>query len=264
MDLEDGVALNRKEEARTSIVAALRKVDFGRTTRLVRINPVGSPFWAADLDSILEAHPDGIVLPKTESAEHIKVVSARLSSAEKTQSLEPDRIRLLAIIESARGVVFLREIAEADTRLAGLIFGAEDLAGDIGATRTSGGDEVLYARSAVVVHAKARRLAAIDTPFVDLNDLDGLRADAERALRLGYTGKLAIHPRQVEPIQQAFTPREEEIRRAKRLIAAHEAHQAAGAGVFAFDGRMVDMPMIRAAETVLARARAANVDLDAL
>ncbi len=170
---------------------------------------------------------------------------------------------LLAIVETALGVVNLREIASGSPRLAALIFGAEDLAGDMGAVRTPDGWEGFYARSAVVLHAKAFGLGAIDTPFVDLDDANGLVAETEQALYMGYTGKLAIHPQQVAPIQRTFTPDAEEIARAQALIAAHAAHQAAGTGVFQLEGKMIDMPMIRAAEAVLARARAAGLLEDA-
>lgn len=262
MDLEDGVALDRKPAARAAIAAALREVDFGRSERLVRINPVGSGLEADDLAATLPARPDGYVLPKVESAAHIHAVAARLDAAERDNGWPHGSIRLLPIIESARGVVNLRAIAASSPRLDALIFGAEDLAGDIGATRTPDGWEVFYARSAVVIHAKAEGLDAIDTPFVDLNDLDGLAAQTRTALLMGYTGKLAIHPRQVAPIQSVFTPTPEEIARAKRLIEAHADHQATGTGVFQLDGKMVDMPMVRAAETVLARARAAGIAVD--
>jgi citrate lyase beta subunit len=146
-----------------------------------------------------------------------------------------------------------------------LAFGAEDLAGDIGAMRTPDGWEVFYARSKLVLYARAYRLHAIDTPFVDLGADDSmLVSETEQAHYMGYTGKLAIHPRQIEPIQKAFTPTTEQVRRAKALVAAHDEHQQAGEGVFAYEGRMVDMPMVRAAQDVLARARAAGVDVDSL
>ena len=171
-------------------------------------------------------------------------------------------IALLAIIETALGVVNLREIATSSARLQALIFGAEDLAGDMGAVRTPDAWEVFYARSAVVLHAKAFGLQAIDTPFVHLNDENGLIAETEQALYMGYTGKLVIHPKQVAPIQHTFTPSAEEIEKAKALIAAHTAHQAAGTGVFQLEGKMIDMPMIRAAEAVIARAHAAGLIAD--
>lgn len=260
MDLEDGVALNNKIAARQSVASALREVNFGRTEKLVRLNPAASELEAEDLQVTLSAHPDGYVLPKVEAAWQVQEVSTSIEHAEHEHGWPIGRIRLLAIIETARAVVNLREIAGSDPRLDGLIFGAEDLAGDLGAIRTAEGHEVFYARSAVVIHAKAFGLQAIDTPFVDLNNLDALAEQTRTALQMGYTGKLAIHPRQVEPIQQIFTPSAEEIRRAKRLIDAHAEHQKAGTGVFELDGKMVDMPMVRAAETVLERARAAGID----
>jgi citrate lyase beta subunit len=264
MDLEDGVALNNKPAARDTIAAALREVDFGRTERLVRINPVGSGWEGDDILATSGGKPDGYILPKVESAQHVRDISARLEAVETAHGWLVGTIHLLAIIESARGVVNLREIAESDPRLDALIFGAEDLAGDIGAVRSEEGEEVFYARSAVVIHAKAAGLQAIDTPFTTLDDIPGLTAQTESALKMGYTGKLAIHPRQVEPIQAVFTPSSEEIQRARRLIAAHEQHQAARTGAFALDGKMVDMPMVRAAQTVLARARAAGIEVDAV
>ena len=259
MDLEDGVALTQKEAARQTIRAALTEVDFGKTERLVRINPVGSPFHEDDLTATIDGHPDGYVLPKVESAGQVRALDEWLSAAERDHNWQSGGIALLAIVETALGVVTLREIAGGSQRLAALMFGAEDLAGDMGAVRTPDGWEGFYARSAVVVHAKAFGLQAIDTPFVQLDDDNGLISETEQALYMGYTGKLAIHPKQVAPIQQTFTPGAEEIARAQALIAAHAAHQAAGTGVFRMDGQMIDRPMIRAAEAILARARAAGL-----
>jgi citrate lyase beta subunit len=258
MDWEDGVALNRKALARATSAAALREVDFGTTERLVRINPAGSVFHADDL-TIIDAHPDGIVLPKVESAPAIRQVDAALTAAEADHGWAEGGIALLAIIETARGVVNLNEIAASSPRLQALIFGAEDLAGDMGAVRTASGWEGFYARSAVVLYAKAYGLQAIDTPFVHLHDEHALIAETEQALYMGYASKLAIHPQQVEPIQRTFTPSADQIARARALIAAHADHQASGTGVFAFEGKMIDMPMIRAAEAVIARAGGAGI-----
>ncbi len=254
MDLEDGVALNRKEVARETVRAALREVSFGRTERLVRLNPVGSGLEEADLEGTLEGRPDGYVVPKVESPDQLAWLDERLAAEERARGWPEGSIRLLAIIESARGILHAGAIAAATPRLEALIFGAEDFAGDVGATRTREGWEVFYARSAVVVAAAAHGLQAIDTVFTHLHDLDGLRAEAEFALRMGFDGKLAIHPRQVAVILNAFTPEPEEVERALRLIAAFEAHQAQGKGAFAHEGKMVDMPMVRAAKRLLARA----------
>lgn len=262
MDLEDGVALNRKPAARAAAAAALRDVDFGRSERLIRLNPVDSPFFEDDFLETVEAHPDGYVLPKVESARQVREVAARLLAAEARHGWQPGAICLLAIIETGRGVLNVREIAESDPRLDALIFGAEDLAGDIGATRTPEGWEVYYARSAVVIHAKTCGLQAIDTPFVNLTDFERLAQETRAALSMGFTGKLAIHPKQIDIIQRTFTPTPVEIQQARRLIDAHDAQQAGGSGVFELDGKMVDMPMVRAAQTILARAQAAGLNVE--
>lgn len=256
IDLEDAAALTMKTEARECTAQALRELDFGQSERLVRINPRSSGLMADDLAATGAAGslPDTFVLPKVESAVDVVAAADQLEPLEKAAGVSIGMTRLIAIIESARGVVNLREIATAHPRLVALIFGADDLCGDIGATRSPGGDEVHYARSAVVIHAAAENMQVIDTPFMDLHDETRLIAETQEALAMGYTGKLAIHPKQVGPIIDAFTPSGEQVEAAKRLIAAHEAHQQAGRGVFALDGKMVDMPMVRAALRVLSRA----------
>ncbi|KAB2905097.1 MAG: CoA ester lyase [Anaerolineae bacterium] len=258
MDLEDGVALNRKIDARQNVFQALLTLNFGRTERLIRINAVQSGLAADDIAETIKARPDGYVVPKVETEDDLRFVIQSVMDFEQTLGYPIGGTKILAIIESARGVINLPEIANEGSPLVALIFGAEDLAGDIGAVRTREGKEVAYARSAVVLHAAAYDLEAIDTPFVNLTDLDGLKTETLDAMRMGYTGKLAIHPNQIQPIVDIFTPAPEEIAAAQRLIAAYEAHQASGTGVFAYEGRMVDAPMIRAAQRVLGRAKASG------
>ena len=260
IDLEDSVAPSRKAEARAAAARALSELDFGRSERLVRVNPRGSGLADdARATGSVRRPPDGYVLPKVRSAAEVKEFSRLLRGLERKARLRPGTIRILAIIETAQGIVHLDEIAGSDPRLEALIFGAEDLWGDIGAVRTRGGTEVAFPRSSVAIHAAAHRLQAIDTPFVDLQDRDGLLAQTREALTLGYSGKLAIHPAQVDPIQDTFTPKPEEVEEARRLIEEHERQQARGMGVFVFGGRMIDMPMVRAARAVLARGRAAGL-----
>ena len=254
MDLEDGVARNRKATGRQTIVEALQTLAFGPREKLIRINPVGEQLWDVDLEATVQAQPDGYVLPKVEYANDLLTVDQYLTEVERRNNWPLLSIRLLALVETARGVMNLREIAAASSRLDALAIGAEDLAGDIGATRTSHGWEVFYARSALVTAAAAFGLQAIDTVFVDLNDLVGLRLEAEQMQQMGFMGKLAIHPRQVEVINEVFTPSAAEVAQARRLIQSFEEHQAAGDGAFELDGKMVDAPMMKAARRVLARA----------
>ncbi|MDQ7024343.1 MAG: CoA ester lyase [Anaerolineae bacterium] len=258
MDLEDAIALNQKEAARLSVADALGEVDFGRSEALVRINQVIRGWlYEEDIAATVTAKPDGYVLPKVEEAWQVVHVSEILAQAEERHGWDIGTIKLLAIIETAKGIVNLKEIAAADKRLDALVFGAEDLAGDIGATRTEEGYEVFYARSAVVTHAKAFGLQAIDTVFIDLTaDAETLYKETEYIAKMGYTGKLAIHPKQVDPIQQVFTPKPNEIDSAQRLLEAFNAQQGQGIGVFEYEGKMIDMPMIRAALHILKRAQA--------
>jgi citrate lyase beta subunit len=155
-------------------------------------------------------------------------------------------------------VVNLKEIVQSDPRLQALIFGAEDLAGDIGAVRTRAGWEIFYARSAVVTHASAFGLQSIDMVFMDLKDIEGLRAESLQAAQMAYIGKQVIHPNQVGPVQEAFSPSDEAIAKAQKVVLAAAQHQQEGTGAFALDGKMVDAPVVKAAEWVLVRARAAG------
>ncbi len=258
LDIEDGVAVNRKSVARDSIVAALRTVDFGRSERLVRINPLGSGLAEEDLQAVLAAHPDGIVLPKVEGADEVRWVCRQIAAAEQANGWENGSIGLLVLIETPQAILNLREICTAESRLQGLIFGAEDFAGSIGAARSREAFELLYARSAVVIHAAAFNLQALDMVWLDLQDLEGLRREAQAGAAMGFTGKQIIHPNQVHPVQEAFTPSEEAIQSARRIVEAAQAYQEAGKGAFALDGKMVDAPVIKAAWRVLERAKAAG------
>jgi len=257
MDMEDGVALDRKVEARRVVAAALRELDFGKSEKLARINAVGSGLEKDDIEAVLPYHPDGIVIPKIESLEQIQWASGKIEAAELANGWPLNSIRLLVDVETAKGILNLKEIAS-HPRLDALIFGAEDFAADIGAIRTPEAWEVFYARSAVVTAAAAYGLGAIDMVTIDFKDSEKVRREAEFGARLGYTGKQIIHPNQVQPVQEAFTPDDEAIAHARRLVEAFEEHQKKGAGAFALDGKMIDMPLVKAAQNVLARAKAAG------
>ncbi|MEM9953715.1 MAG: CoA ester lyase [Chloroflexota bacterium] len=261
MDLEDAIALNQKENARHSVAQALREVDFRRSEALVRINQIISGWiYEQDIAVTVAEHPAGYVLPKVEEASQVQHIADILTQAEVQHGFEHGSIKLLAIIETAKGIVNLKDIAQSSERLKALIFGAEDLAGDIGAIRTQDGYEIFYARSAVVTHAKAFGLQAIDTVFVDLTaDTQTLTQETDLIYKMGYTGKLAIHPKQVAPIQAVFTPSPDAIYNAQQLIEAFNANQDAGTGVFEYQGKMVDMPMIRSAMGVIQRAKACGL-----
>ncbi len=254
LDLEDGVALNAKAEARATVIRALQTLDFRRSEKLVRINSLDSGLAKDDLAAVLPAHPAGIVVPKVRSGEHIHWLHEQLSTAEDRHGWLRGSTPLILIIESARGVVNLGGIVAASPRIAALIFGAEDFASDIGAVRTPEAHEVLYARSKVVTHAKAYGMQAIDIVYADFRDPEGFTAEARHGLRMGYTGKQLIHPSQVPLIHTVYLPTDEEIAHARRVVEAHAARQQSGTGAFALDGKMVDMPVVKQAELVLERA----------
>jgi citrate lyase beta subunit len=259
IDLEDGVAASQKAVAREVAAAALRGTDFGTRERLVRLNPASSDLHSDDLRETLLASPDGYIIPKVETPDDVRAISHRMDKIAIGLGVLASQVRLWAVIETALGVMNLREIAQASPRLTALMFGAEDYAASVGATRTERGEEVLFARSAVVAAAAAYGLDAIDLVRFDLADPAGLEAECRFGRQLGYTGKMAIHPGQLDVINRAFSPSPAEITHAAQIVAADEQHRAAGIGAFALDGRMIDAPVVKAAENVLARARAAGL-----
>ena len=257
MDMEDGAAINRKAEARATIVKALQELDFGKSEKLARINSVGSGWEKDDIEAVLPYHPDGIVIPKVESFEHVEWGSKIIEAAELKYGWPLNSIRMLIGVETAKGILNLKETA-AHPRLDAIIFGGEDFAASIGATRTHDAIELLYARQAVIVTCAAYDLQAIDIVTIDYKNVEALRVESEFGAQLGYSGKQIIHPAQVEPVQTAFTPNEEAIIYAKRIVETFEASQKEGKGAYALDGKMIDMPLLKNAKKVLERAKAAG------
>ncbi len=258
MDMEDGVAANKKAEAREVIAGAMKELDFGKSERCIRINQIGSGLEKRDLVAALVTNPDTIVVPKVETAEQVKWVSEHIETYELSSKLNIGSVRLLVGVETAKGIMNLKEIAEADKRLEAIIFGGEDFAASIGAVRTKEATELLYARQAVVTACAANDLQAIDIVFIDFKNPEGLRIEAEEGARFGFSGKQIIHPNQVEAAQEAFTPFDEAIEYAKRIVESFEASQKEGKGAYALDGKMIDMPLLKNAQKVLDRARAAG------
>ncbi len=257
MDMEDGTAISKKAEARVTIAKALQELDFGKSEKLARINSVGSGWEKDDIEAVLPYRPDGIVIPKVESFEHVDWAGRLIEAAELKYGWPVNSIRVVIGVETAKGILNLKEIAS-HPRLDAIIFGGEDFAASIGATRTKDAIELLYARQAVVVACAANDLQAIDIVTIDYKDIEALRAESEFGARLGYSGKQIIHPAQVEPVQTAFTPNDESIAYAKRIVETFEVSQKEGKGAYSLDGKMIDMPLLKNAQKVLERARAAG------
>ncbi|MFB6129566.1 MAG: CoA ester lyase [Salinigranum sp.] len=252
-DLEDAVDPGRKAEARAAIREVLTDPEFDPAAEVcVRVNPGKAA--AEDLDGVLaaEARLDGVVLPKVRGLDDVVELEGSLD--ERGYDLP-----VLAQLESAAGVLDAPAIAGANATDA-LVFGAEDFAADVGATRTDEGTELLYARERVVVAAAAANVDAIDTVYTDFEDSEGLAEETAFARTLGYDGKLAIHPAQVPVINDAFTPEPERIEWARRILDARREAEREGRGVFRVDGEMVDAPMIKQAERIVERAEAAEAN----
>ncbi|QCS43306.1 CoA ester lyase [Natrinema versiforme] len=254
LDLEDAVSPQRKPEAREAVRDVLTDPDFDPECEVcVRVNAAESTL-RDDLDALLgdgtELRLDSVMLPKVGSADDVHALVDELGTYETM-------LPVFALIESAAGVLAAPEIAAVSATDA-LVFGAEDLSADIGATRTAAGTEVLYARERVVLAAAANECTAIDTIVSDFKDEDALREDVDFAIQLGYDGKLAIHPAQVGPINEAFTPSAADREWATRVLEAKREADAAGRGVFAVDGEMIDAPLIARAERIIERAEAAE------
>jgi citrate lyase subunit beta/citryl-CoA lyase len=263
-DLEDAVAPDRKTEAREAVREVLADPDFAPDCEVcVRVNPAGiaadddlagvlgpaSGDAEASADDLRETL-DAVMLPKAGSADDAETLADLLDERDAA-------VPILALVETATGILAAEEIA-AVPDVDALVFGAEDLAADLGATRTAEGTEVLHAREHVVLAASAADVDAIDTVYTDIEDAAGLAEETEFAVELGFDGKMAIHPAQVEPINEAFTPDPERVEWAERVLNAKEAADAEGRGVFRVDGEMVDAPLIAQAERVLEYARAAD------
>jgi citrate lyase subunit beta/citryl-CoA lyase len=251
-DLEDAVAPERKDEAREVVADVLQDPEFDPAPEVcVRVNSVGVAA-AVDLDVLADALAgvDAVMVPKVRRPDDVRTLARLLDE----RDVDAD---VLALIETAAGVLEAQDIAAVDATDA-LVFGAEDLAADLGATRTDEGTEVLHAREHVVLAASAAGIDAIDTIHADIEDVAGLREAARFAVQLGYDGKLAIHPGQVDPINDAFTPDEDEIDWAERVLEAKEVADAEGRGVFTVDGEMIDAPLVERAKRTLERARASD------
>ncbi|RYJ13640.1 CoA ester lyase [Halogeometricum borinquense] len=251
-DLEDAVAPPKKDDARAAVRDVLSDPSFDPDAEiLVR---VASETVADDLDGVLgpdgdvDVRLDGIMVSKAGYAADIREVDNELAARGWT-------LPVFALIETARGVLNAPDIA-AEGPTTALIFGAEDLAADIGATRTEEGTEVLYARERVVVAAAAEEIDAIDTVHTDFEDESGLREQTEFARSLGYDGKMAIHPAQVPVINDAFTPSPDQVEWAEKVLDARDEAETSGAGVFRVDDEMIDAPLIAQAERILERAGA--------
>jgi citrate lyase subunit beta / citryl-CoA lyase len=248
LDLEDAVAPMEKDAARLLVAHALTNVDYEGSEKAVRINPLDTPMARDDISDIVPCAPDVILLPKVQSGADIREAVALIAAAE-LPGQEP--VKLIALIETPRGLAEAYNIAIADPRVTALAFGAEDYTAGLGAIRTKEGNEILVARSLVVNAAAAAGIDALDTPYTDTNDEVGLARDTAVAKQFGFRGKICINPRQIDIVHSVFNPSSREISWAEQVVDAIRRAEEQGSGVISVDGKMVDAPIVNRAERIL-------------
>jgi citrate lyase beta subunit len=259
-DLEDAVAPERKVEARQLVADALRGGGFGGSELAVRINGLGTAWFADDVDAVVAAGAQAIVLPKVESVADLQQAEVVLTRAEDAAGVAlPRRCKVLALIESARGITHAAVLGGATARIDALCFGHADFSLDMGLTSSDAQRGVaLHARCALAIAAKACGVAPLDSVCLTVRDSAAFRADAELGLSLGYEGKLCIHPTQVQVCHEVYTPSPAQIDFAMRVVQAWDAARRGGLGVCTLDDKMIDAPVVAVHERVLARARRAG------
>lgn len=250
-DLEDAVSPAEKDTARSAVAEAVTELD-ASCELCVRVNPLDAG-GQRDIDALepVMGHVDSVMLPKVSGADDVDSLCESLTRVGTTAPV-------LALLETAAGVLAAADIAAVDA-VDALLLGAEDLSADVGLTRTETGTEVLYARQRVVLAATAHGVDAIDTLWTNFEDTAGLADDTELAVEFGFDGKMAIHPAQITVINDAFTPDPAQVEWAQKVLDARENAEKTQRGVFSVDGEMIDAPLIRQAEKIVAVAESAGV-----
>ena len=270
LDIEDGVAPAEKDAARHQIAATLDQVHQrlqgsaapGRTpARYVRINAIGHERMHADLAAVIRPGLEGLVLPKIETSDQVKIVEGVLERREPEVGISAGDVRLLVAIESPRGLFNAYTIAASSPRVMGLIFGAEDYGKELGLPLVREGEarDLIYARSIMANAAAAAHVQSVDGVWPDLQDTEGLQTFALQSRRLGFTGMSSIHPSQIDPINAVFTPSPEEVDYCRQVVQAFEEAQARGEGSIAFGGQLLDLPIVERARRTLALAASLGI-----
>jgi citrate lyase beta subunit len=260
LDLEDAVAPDLKAATRPIVRHWLESSDFGPRERWVRMNPLATGLGRADLEETIAGRPDGYVVPKPRHAGDVREIAQLLDGLEHRHGIAHGTTSLLLIAtETPEGLLNIQECTTATPRIVAVSWGIEDLGAAMGLGRVRDGqgkylDIPRYARTMCALAASAAGVPWIDTVYTDIADLDGLRRECEDAVDMGFTGKISIHPNQIEVINGAFTPAPEAVAQARALVAAFEEHRARGVYAFRFNGQMVDAPHLAGALKVLARA----------
>jgi citrate lyase subunit beta / citryl-CoA lyase len=252
-DLEDGVLPEEKAKAREMVIPVLEKTSWSGPRRFVRLNAQTTPWFEDDLKAVVRPGLEGVCMTKVNSVAELTAGIESITKREKEAGMAPGTVRVVAAIESPKGLLAAADIAAADPRVCALIFGGEDYALEIGlgANRVAEAAEMLHPRNVIIVAAAAAGVLSIDGVFPDLNNEEGCLKDIWQARRLGFTSKSTFNPRQVEMINEIFSPSPEDIDYARRLVAAFDEGKARGDASIAFGGQLVDLPILMRAERIL-------------
>lgn len=264
LDLEDAVPPSEKDSARILVRNYLRNVKDRKNTLVVRVNATDTEYWKDDLRTILPMKPDCIMPTKVSGAAMLQEISDAMDALEREFGVARNTSRLLPLIETAMGVERAFEIATFSGRIMGLALGAEDLTADLRCKRTKEGQEILYARTRLVCAARAAGVEVFDTPFTDVDDIEGLCRDVQLAKGLGFSGKLVISPRHIDYVNEYFSPTAQEIAYAQEVLACTAEARAQGKGAVSLRGKMIDAPIVTRARQVCEAARAMGLLRDGL
>ncbi len=259
-DLEDAVSPAEKDAARILVRNTMRYMDLSGCEVIVRINSVDTEYWKKDIDTILPEKPDLILLPKTSTADDALALDKYMSEVEEKLGLPQNTVGIMPLIETALGVENAFSIASCTKRVKALFLGAEDLTADLQCKRTKEGREIEYARTRLVVAARAAGVDVYDTPFTDVNDDEGIYTDASLAKALGFTGKASISPRHIDAINSVFSPTEAEVEYAYEVMDAIRLAKEMGKGAIALRGKMIDAPIVARAQRTIEMAKALGMD----
>lgn len=251
LDLEDSVALNLKTSAREAVAEAIRTLDFGNKEKVVRINSIRTEYGRADVSEVIEGRPDTLLLPKVNRPEDIIEYDALITEFEKREDLSLGSIGLIALIETPLGIVNIDAIALASSRLNGLLFGAADYTRETRGRITPERLGLYYPMIRILLAARVAGIDAIDTPYFDIKDAEGLARHAQQAKEMGYDGKAIIHPAQADVVNRVFTPSKEEVEYAQRVLEAFEKAKAGGRGATQLDGQLIENVHVVMAERIL-------------
>ena len=258
-DLEDSVSVMEKDAARFLVCEALNTLDYGTKEVLVRVNSLDTDLGMQDLEAVVRTGKAAIRLPKTETEQDVVVCDQAIGRIEREAGMEVGITKMMAAVESAKGVLNAQKIATASKRLIGMAIGAEDYVSDLKTSRSPEGIELLFGRSMVLLAARAAGIDAIDTVYSDVNNEEGLRQETALIKQLGFDGKSVINPRQIGPVHEVFTPSKKEIEKSLSIMEAIEEANRRGSGVIALNGKMIDKPVVMRAQRILDLAAAVGV-----